>query len=227
METKLAFEEFGELEWRGYLHAYHRLTELVDGEIGKVLQALAEKGLDDNTIMVFTSDHGDGAAAHQWAAKLSLYEESSKVPLIFSWKHHIPAGRIDHQHLVSQIDILPTLCDYAGIQERPSFTGKSLRQIIEQPASLWRDYLVVELADYKPDPSRKGRMVRTADFKYNVYSKGVDNEQFFNLQDDPGECDDLARNPVYTPAIEKHRRLLKEWMEKTGDPFTCEPGDVP
>ena len=227
METKLAFEEFGELEWRGYLHAYHRLTELVDGEIGKVLQALAEKGLDDNTIMVFTSDHGDGAAAHQWAAKLSLYEESSKVPLIFSWKHHIPAGRIDHQHLVSQIDILPTLCDYAGIQERPSFTGKSLRQIIEQPASLWRDYLVVELADYKPDPSRKGRMVRTADFKYNVYSKGVDNEQFFNLQDDPGECDDLARNPVYTPAIEKHRRLLKEWMEKTGDPFTCESGDVP
>jgi arylsulfatase A-like enzyme len=226
METKLAYEEFDELEWKGYLNAYHRLTEMVDAEIGKVLDALAENGLDENTIIVFTSDHGDGAAAHQWAAKLSLYEESSKVPMIFSWESHIPGSVKDHQHLVSQIDILPTLCDYAGIEEKPSFTGQSLRRIIEQPASEWRDYLVVELADYSPDPSRKGRMVRTADFKYNIYSKGEDNEQFFNLLDDPGECTNLARDPAYAGAIDEHRKLLKEWMDETGDSLICETGDV-
>jgi arylsulfatase A-like enzyme len=224
METKLAFEEFGKLEWQGYLNAYHRLTELVDAEIGKVLEALAENGLDGNTIIVFTSDHGDGAAAHQWAAKLSLYEESSKVPLIISWKNNIPAGVKDHQHLVSQIDILPTLCDYAQINEKPYFTGKSLKQIIEQPASEWRDYLVVELADFKPDPARKGRMVRTADFKYNVYSRGEDNEQFFNLKNDPGENTNLAKDPAYGGEIQEHRQLLKEWMDKTRDHFSGEIG---
>jgi arylsulfatase A-like enzyme len=224
LETKLAFQEFNELEWRGYLNAYHRLTKLVDAEIGKVMEALTENNLDGNTIVLFTSDHGDGAASHQWAAKLSLYEESSKVPLIISWKDNITEGIKDHQHLVSQIDILPTLCDYARIDEKPSFTGKSLRKIIEKPASDWRDYLIVELADFKPDPTRKGRMVRTADFKYNVYSKGEDNEQFFNLRNDPGECTNLARNPAYDKEINKHRHLLKEWMDKTGDQFSGKIG---
>ena len=226
METKLAYYEFDSLLWRGYLNAYHRLTEFADAEIGKVMEALTENNLDGNTIVVFTSDHGDGAASHQWAAKLSLYEESSKVPLIISWKNNIPAGIKDHQHLVSQIDILPTLCDYARIDKTPSFTGKSLRKIIEKPASGWRDYLVVELADFKPDPNRKGRMVRTADFKYNVYSKGEDNEQFFNLRNDPGECINLARNPAYEKEINNHRQLLKEWMDKTGDYFSGETGIV-
>ena len=221
METKLAYEEFNELEWRGYLNAYHRLTELVDAEIGKVMEAITENNFDDNTIIVFTSDHGDGATSHQWAAKLSLYEESSKVPLIISWKNNIPNRIKDHQHLVSQIDILPTLCDYARINEKPSFTGKSLKKIIEKPTSEWRDYLVVELADFKPDSTRKGRMVRTADFKYNVYSKGEDNEQFFDLRTDPGESKNLAENPDYEMEINNHRQLLKEWMDKTDDRFSA------
>jgi arylsulfatase A-like enzyme len=224
METKLAFDEFGELEWRGYLNAYHRLTELVDAEIGKVMEALSENNLDENTIIIFTSDHGDGATSHQWAAKNSLYEESSKVPLIISWKNNIPTGIKDHQHLVSQIDILPTLCDYAQIEEVPFFTGKSLKNIIKQPASEWRDYLVVELADYKPDSTRKGRMVRTADYKYNVYSKGDDNEQLFNLRNDPGESTNLSGNPVYDKIINDHRQLLKEWMDQTGDHFSGATG---
>lgn len=224
LETKLAFEEFDKLEWRGYLNAYHRLTELVDVEIGKVMDALTKNNLDENTIIVFTSDHGDGATSHQWAAKLSLYEESSKVPLIVSWKDHIPDGMRDQKHLVSQIDILPTLCDYARIDEKPTFTGESLRQIIEKPTSDWRDYLVVELADFKPDRSRKGRMVRTADYKYNVYSKGEDNEQLFNLQNDPGESENMAGNPYYDQIIDDHRHFLKEWMDKTEDSFSGESG---
>jgi len=66
-----------------------------------------------------------------------------------------------------------------GLENKPSFTGKSLRQVIEKPASNCRECLVVELADFKPDSTRKGRMLRTANFKYSVYSEGENNKQFF------------------------------------------------
>lgn len=219
LETHLANQEFGELEWRGYLNAYLRLTEMVDVEIGKVMTALKSNGFDENTIVVFTSDHGDGATSHKWAAKNNLYEESSKVPFIVKWKNKIPTGVKDNKHLVSQIDILPTLCDYAQITNTPSFTGRSIRPIIENPLAEWREYLVVELADYKPDRSRKGRMVRTESFKYNVYSSGDRNEQFFNLKNDPGEMINLINDPTKSREIQKHREYLTKWIERTNDTF--------
>jgi len=219
LETKLAFQEFGELEWRGYLNAYYRLTEMIDAEIGKVLDALDAAGLADNTIIVFTSDHGDGAAGHQWSAKLSLYEESAMVPMIVSFPGRIPEGRIDTQHLVSQIDIVPTLCDYAGIEAAADFTGRSWRPIIENPQAPWRDYLVVELADFKPDRQRKGRMLRTGHFKYNIYSSGARNEQLFDLRNDPGERRNLAFESAYESMKTRHRDYLQEWIDRTGDTF--------
>ena len=219
METKLAYREFSEKEWRGYYRAYCRLAEMVDKEIGKVLDALSENGFGDNTIIVFTSDHGDGAASHKWAAKLSLYEESAKIPFIISWDGIISSGDKDASHLVSQIDILPTLCDYAGVSSPVDFTGRSLRSIIENPEAIWRNQLVVELADYEPDRQRKGRMLRSDKFKYNVYSSGLRNEQFFDLKADPGEINNLINDPDYREEIENHRNMLKEWLEKTEDTF--------
>ena len=219
METKIANDEFDSLTWQGYYHAYCRLTEMVDVEIGKVLDALVSNEFEENTIIVFTSDHGDGAASHKWAAKLSLYEESAKIPMIISWKDHVPSGIVDQSHLVSQIDIVPTLCDYAGIQVPTEFTGKSWRSIIEDPSSDWRNHLVVELADYKPDRTRKGRMLRTERFKYNVYSRGENNEQFFDLQNDPGEMVNLIDDPSKDLDIQKHREYLDKWIERTNDTY--------
>jgi arylsulfatase A-like enzyme len=219
LETKLANSEFGEKEWRGYYHAYCRLTEMVDREIDKVINALEAKGYDKNTLIVFTSDHGDGAASHRWAAKLSLYEESSRIPFILTWPGQIPAGRVDQQHLVSQIDILPTLCDFAGISPEVTFTGRSLRPVIDNPDTAWREYIVVELADFKPDPARKGRMVRSQHFKYNVYNQGKHNEQLFDLRNDPGETLNLASEPLLQEIKMRHRMYLRDWLLATGDNF--------
>jgi arylsulfatase A-like enzyme len=219
LETHLAFNEFNDEEWQGYLNAYHKLTEMVDAEIGQVLDALEANGLDENTIIVFTSDHGDGASAHKWAAKLSLYQEPSTVPLIVSFPPKILPGRIDDHHLVSQIDIVPTLCDYAGIKSDVIFTGHSLRPILENPKVPWRDYLIVELADYKPDQARKGRMVRTAKYKYHIFSTGARNEQLFDLQQDPGETRNLAYLPDHQVIRLDHLGFLKGWMAQTNDHF--------
>jgi len=216
LETHLANAEFGDKEWHGYLNAYNRLTEMVDEEIGQVIEAIKSKGMWENTLIVFTSDHGDGAAAHKWAAKLSLYEESSKIPMILVYPGEVPAGKVN-QYLTSQIDILPTMLDYAQIEPKTNFTGKSLKNIIDDPLFGWREYLVVELADYKPDPTRKGRMLRINDFKYNIYSTGE--EQLFNLQDDPGETQNLIRKIGFEDIRLGCRDSLRSWAKTTKDTF--------
>lgn len=220
LETKLANQEFGDLEWQGYLNAYYRLTEMVDHEIGKVLDALQENGYMENTLIIFTSDHGDGAAAHHWAAKLSLYEESAKVPLIVSWPGKIHEGKTDSNHLVSLTDILPTMLDYANIETGLSFTGESLKPLLEGKTNPWRNYTVVELADYQKDPSRKGRMVRTGPYKYNIYSTGE--EQLFHIANDPGETQNLANEPALEKTKIQCRKYLKQWAEATVDSFAVE-----
>ncbi len=139
------------------------------------------------------------------------------VPLLVSWPRSIPQGKVDADHLVSQIDIVPTLCDYAGIETTGIFTGESLRPIMEQQEAAWRNFLVVELADYKPDRSRKGRMLRTKQYKYCVYTQGAANEQLFDLKNDPGENQNLAFDPAFKSVKETHRQYLETWMEQTDD----------
>lgn len=210
---------YSEQDWKAYLYHYYRFAEMVDQEIGKIMTTLKNTGLDENTIVVLTSDHGDGAAAHRWAAKLSFYEEASTVPFIISWKGKIPQGRIDRKQLVSGIDMTPTLCDYAGLEKMPQFTGKSLRKVIDHPDSLLRGYLVTELADDKLDSARHGRMIRNMRYKYNVYSSGKNNEQLFDLWKDPGETQNLADEQNYRSLKSELRRQLGQWMVKTGDDF--------
>lgn len=205
--------------WRRYLHHYYRLTEQVDCQIGRLLDTLRKTGLDKETLILFTSDHGDGAAAHEWTAKLSLYEESVRIPMILSGAGIKSRGVRDDTHLVSGLDIVPTLCDYAGVAIPPGCRGRSLRQLAEGHAGPWRDQVVTELAVDPEHPSRQGRMVRTARFKYIRFSYGARPEQLFDLVDDPGETVNLAMQPTHQARLQEHRIRLMEWMRDTQDPF--------
>lgn len=213
----LLAQPYTEADWRAYLHHYYRFTERVDAEIGKIREALHTSKLADNTLVVFLSDHGDGAASHRWAAKLSLYDEVATVPFSLSWKGHIPEGRIDRSHPVSLLDLLPTLCDYAGVPGAPSGRGLSLRPIIDNPDASFREYVVVQLEDDKLDASRVGRMIRDRRFKYNWFSSGARNEQLFDLWEDAGETRNLAYEPTYQPVKNRLREQLKAWMQETND----------
>ena len=204
---------------KAYLGNYYRMTERVDAALNRVLTALDSHGLTDNTLVLFTSDHGDGVASHRWTAKLSLYEEATRIPFILRWPKRIPAGRTDRVHLTSQLDVLPTLCDYAGIPRHPDFRGRSVKTIIDHPNVPWRDYVVTELADDSRTPSRKGRMLRSGQYKYTVYSHGARNEQLFDLIHDPGETQNLAYEPALQAIVKQHREWLHPWMEKTHDTF--------
>lgn len=215
----LLTSDYSPEDWRAYLYHYYRFTEMVDKEIGKILQALTDKGLDENTIVVLTSEHGDGAAAHRWAAKLSLYDEAATVPFIIRWKGHIPSGSINRDQLVSGMDLAPTLLDYARVENNVQFTGKSLKPVLEDPRKKLRDYLVVQLADDKLDSSRHARLIRNRRYKYNLYNQGERNEQLFDLWEDPGETDNLAYKESYLPVKDELKTALSTWIRESGDPF--------
>ncbi len=200
-----------EEQWRMHRWAYARLTEKVDAEIGVVLSALRETGLDQNTVVVFSSDHGDMDAAHRLEHKSLFYEEAARVPLIVSWKGVTTPGQVDKSHLVSTgLDLIPTLCDFAGIPPPPALKGKSIRALAEgrAPAS-WRNSLVSE--------NGNSRMVRTERYKYIVYGSGARREQLIDVIADPGEMQNLALDPAAAPVLVEHRRLLKEWYQQHGE----------
>lgn len=212
-------DSWDERHWRRYLAAYHRLVDLVDVQIGRVLGAMSEAGIQDSTLVALTSDHGEGVAAHRWATKQMLYEEPVTVPLVLRWPAVIPAARFDRSHLASAVDIVPTLCDYAGVAAPEGLAGESLRPVIDDPTVEGRDFVVAEL---QPDRFRmdlKGRMLRTRRYKYIAFSAGSDPEMLFDLERDPLETVNLVRSAGHDPVLAEHRALLADWMRRTEDPF--------
>jgi len=202
-----------ENEWRKFAYAYYRMMEDVDRQVGQVLQALRESGQESNTLIIFTSDHGEGLASHRWTGKMMYYQEEAAVPLIVSWKGVTPAGRIDREHLVSALDMLPTICDYAGVRGPAVMRGKSLRPIIDKPQQPGHEYVVSEMAN---GPARSF-MVRTKKYKYMVFpaTAGEKQEMFFDLEADPGEMKNLAAQPALATEVERHRKLLADWNKLT------------
>ena len=206
---------WSEEQWRYYLHRYYRYVEDVDAQIGRVMEALREQGLEEDTIVLFTSDHGEGTAGHKWVVKLMLYEEPAKVPMIVRWKGVTPQ-RVDDRHLVSGLDVVPTLCDYAGVACPDSLRGMSLRPLIESPDTPGRDHLVCQL---QINPEEEGRMLRTQRYKYVLFSMGERPEMLFDLEADPGEMHNLAAEQPYREVLVAHRQLLQQWMMDVNDDY--------
>ena len=211
---------WNEERWRRYLRQYYALTERVDGEIGRLLDALRDTGLEQDTLVMHTADHGEGMAAHRWVVKLMFWENVVGVPLTLSWPGTIPAGQTRHQ-LASGMDVLPTLCDYAGIVTPTGVTGHSLRDAIDESAGDdARDFIVIQLHPDSEDLDFAARIVVSRHHKYIAFSEGEPRELLFHREADPGEVDDLAARPDAAQVLDVHRGYLARWLEQTGDPFT-------
>ncbi len=214
-------KDWDENKWRQYRWAYYRLIETVDVHIQKVLDALKESGEEDNTVIIFTSDHGDGHGAHQWNQKQVLYEESARVPFIISWKGMIKPG-VDEKTIISTgIDIIPTMCKYANIEKPKHMVGRSLKRATDGKKSHWREYTIIqtEFCQSKKTFDIKGRCVISDKFKYMIYDKGEIREQLFDMQVDKGEMKNLAYKPEYKSIKDKHIKALKAWIKETDDSF--------
>jgi len=209
--TSTMREEYDEKAWRINRWIYHRLTERVDGEIGRILNGLKKAGLEDNTLIIFTSDHGNMDASHRLASKGMFYEESVGVPFILKYKGGIPAGQTDRKHLVSTgLDILPTICDYAGIDIPEHLLGRSLRPVAEgETVDDWRTYVASE--------NHYTRMIRSQRYKYCAFDDPDSKESLVDMENDPGEMRNLVDDPEFQKVLAEHRRLLADWSKISGD----------
>ena len=212
-------QDFTPDDWRRYRYAYYRLVEAVDAEIGKLLDEIDRQGLWDNTVIIFTSDHGDGNASHQWNQKTVLYEEVANIPFIICLPGGRNAGKVLPQLVNNGTDLMPTVCDWAGADVPAGRSGLSLRDVAESgdAAHPFRDYVVTE-TNFNQTAGTSGWMVRTARYKYVLYDKGLYREQLYDMENDRGEMVNLAVDSKYRHIVEEHRAMLREWMQSHPGP---------
>lgn len=187
------------------------------------MQALRESGEEENTVVVFLSDHGDCHGAHRWNQKTVFYDESARVPFIVSQKGRTRQGASDV--LVNTgVDVIPTLCDFAGITPSPHLPGRSLKApALGKAMADPREFVVtqnhmVQCAEVDGKHLRPhGRMVRSERYKYCLYSEGKRRESLVDMVNDPGEMVNLADHPDYRDVLIKHRACLKEHARQYED----------
>ena len=217
--------EFSKDDWRQYRWAYHRLVEKVDAQIGRLLKALADEGLAENTVIIFTSDHGDGYGAHRWHQKSVLYEESCRVPFIVSLPGGPRRNETDDRLISVGIDLMPTISELVGT-EMPDGPYYGLSVIPMARTASCRvathPYVVTE-AEVRDSPGGdyEGRSVRSEKFKYHVWNRGERREQLFDMIQDPGETTNLAGREAFAQELERHRAMLADWLKRTDDNFAA------
>ena len=188
---------------KGLLEAYYASISYMDAQAGKVLKALDELGLKDNTIVVFCSDHGYLLGHHNKYQKQHLFEESTRVPFILS----IPWLKGQHgkktQKITELIDLYPTLADFAGLKAPDSLQGISMKTLLENPNSAkWSKDLAFTIS------RSGGESIRTDKWRFTQWGFGKSGYELYDLDKDPGEFTNQAQNPEYKTVLEKLKTQL-------------------
>jgi arylsulfatase A-like enzyme len=199
---------------RRHLADYYACIEHLDHNIGRVLDALEQKGLKDDTIVVFASDNGLGIGSHGLMGKQNLYEHSIRVPLILAGPQ-IPHGQRRDQ-LCYLYDLFPTLCDAAGIPIPASVEGESFAGAIVDASARTRETLYFAYRGAQ-------RAVREQNHKLIEYAgKGGCFTQLFDLGTDPCETENKASDPGYRQALDTLKHALATCRRTAGDTRTKE-----
>lgn len=198
-------------EWRKIWAAYFGLVTLADHCLGRVISALKQRGIWDDALVIFTMDHGEAIGSHRMFEKMTMYEESARVPLFVK----PPGGAAGRRaHLASHVDIAPTICDYAGAAPIPKADGVSLRGPMDRPEEPWRD---VVFSEFHGDQSRAFPVRAAMDGRYKYIHHFCAQPELYDLENDPQETNSLAGNPEFTPIETRLRESLAAWMRETGD----------
>lgn len=216
----LTWGEISEGDYRQSRAHYYANIEQLDAQIGRLLDALDKSGQADNTIVVFTTDHGDMGGAHRmWIKGWIPYEECYRVPMIVKWPGKIKPGART-SHLVQTHDLAHTYIEATGARPLPHADGRSLLPLFEnQNRSDWRDEILG--AYYGGEYLYTQRLLINKRYKY-VFN-GFDIDEFYDLERDPEEMHNVAYVPEYQPEADDARAALYELMANFEDPYGDRP----
>ena len=177
---------------------YYASVAFMDRMVGQVLDGLKEAGLDDNTIVIFTSDHGYHLGEHDFWAKVSLHDESAAVPLIIRMPGKKPA--VCHS-LVELLDLYPTLSNLCGLKVPKRLQGKDISMMMTDPAK--------EVRSAAFSVNGKGFLLREQDWAYIAYGKnGQGDEELFDMKQDPKQFTNLAKDPKHAQIIARFQKQM-------------------
>jgi arylsulfatase len=199
--------------------AYYGSVSYVDEQIGRILEALEKRGWLEQTLIVFTSDHGDMTGDHFLWRKSYAYELSARIPMIVRWPQGMASaqrGTVNDQP-VELRDVFPTMLDAAGLSASRPLDGRSLLDLVRGRGSDWRKHIDLE-HDVCYDPSNHWNALTDGKSKYIFHARDAA-EQLFDLQSDPHELSDLNGSTQHTPLLREWRSKMIAHLAERGDKF--------
>jgi arylsulfatase A-like enzyme len=220
MTPSAAFGDFGTEHALDSRRHYYASVTFVDEQIGRIIAALKEKGIYDNALIIFISDHGDMLGDHHHWRKTYAYEGSAHIPFIVkapkSFDGKLKAGSTVDQ-TVEIRDVLPSFLDFAQIPQPSEMDGLSVLALLRDPAAEWRPFIDLEHATCY-EKENYWCALTDAHFKY-IRFLSTGKEQLFDLTKDPHELKDLAHDRKYGKQLAQWRQYMVEHLSRRGEPY--------
>jgi len=205
---------------RDFLLAYYATISHLDHQVGLLVEKLQQHGLSENTAIIYLSDNGYHVGNHGLGNKITMHEESVRVPMFVRYPAMKNPGRRSDA-MVSSLDVMPTVLELAGIERPAHLMGKSLVPLLVDPKRPLRDFVASECIGVGGKVGHGHRMVRTTKWKYIL--TGVNEEALFDQTNDVYELENLAGDPAYRDVLRTMRSHMRSWMKSTGDTHTPPP----
>lgn len=213
---------------REALQAYYACISFMDAQVGRVVDSLDRLGLSDNTVIVFTSDHGYHVGEHGLWQKMSLFEESSRVPLL------VVAPGLSKNAVaptpVSHVDLFPTLVELCGVKAPGNLQGQSLVPILKNPDEPGRGWALTQVTRTRaglkggtPEALATkrayfGYSLRTSRYRYTEWDDGTEGSELYDHDQDPQELTNLAGQPPHAALVAELSRQIKSALPATFPP---------
>ncbi|WP_253160062.1 sulfatase [Stieleria tagensis] len=190
------------------IQAYYASISFADAQLGLILDALQETGLDKNTIVLFTSDHGYHMGEHGHYQKTTLFENATHVPLVIAGPG-VQAGQVA-ETMAEMVDFYPTLSELAGLPKPAATSGISLVPALQDSSNVVRESALTQFEN--------GYSLRTADFRFTQWGKdGSDGAELYDHRQDPAEMNNLAGDPAYAATQQQLEKQLRMRISQAGE----------
>lgn len=205
-------------KYQRYIQDYLGTIAAVDENVGRLMDYLKENGLEENTIVVYTSDQGFYLGEHGWFDKRFMYNESFKTPLLIKWPNKIKPG-ITEDQMVQNLDFAQTFLEAAGVMAPENMQGESLMPLLTGNSNQWeRDAVYYHYYEYPAEHSVKRHYgIATKAFKLIHFYYDIDQWELYDRKKDPNEMHNVYHDPAYADVVKQMKLKLKEVRKKYKD----------